>query len=186
MGYYEIEGGKLLLAEPFMYEKSFKRGVVMICEHVHEEGTLGFILNKPLDVYVDELVEDFPRIDAPVFYGGPVATNSLHFLHNVGDMVDGSQEIAQGVYWGGDYDKLKFLINAELIKSQNVRFFVGYSGWSAGQLKEEMLMGSWITADGHPNYLFKSKPTQLWRQVMFNKGEHYTVLAGMPDPINMN
>lgn len=186
MGYYEVTGGNLLLAEPFMLEASFKRGVVMVCEHIHEEGTIGFILNKPVDVHIDELIEDFPRFDAPVLYGGPVATNSLHFIHNVGELIEGSQEISRGVYWGGDYEKLKFLINTDLVKSHNIKFFVGYSGWSAGQLKEEMLMGSWITAPGDANYLFNSKPSKLWRQVMFNKGDHYTVLAGMPDPINWN
>jgi len=178
----KVKNGKLLLAEPFMLDPNFKRSVVLVCEHDAEEGTVGFILNKPLNVHVNELVSDLPEFEGQVFFGGPVATDSIHFVHNVGDLLEESVEVMRGVYWGGDFDKLKFLIHSKLILPHNIRFFVGYSGWSAGQLKEELKHRSWVVSDMHANYLFKSKPRMLWKQVMHNLGSTYSVIAQMPEP----
>jgi len=182
----KIKSGKLLLAEPFMQDPNFRRAVVMICEHNNEEGTVGFILNKPLNVKVSDLVSDIPDIESPVFYGGPVATDSIHFLHNVGELLEESIEIQRGVYWGGDFEKLKFLIQSKLILAHNIRFFVGYSGWSPGQLTDEMEFKSWVVSEMHANYLFKSKPRMLWRQAMYHIGDTYSVIAQMPDQPCLN
>lgn len=121
-----------------------------------------------------------------MYYGGPVQTDTLHYIHNVGDLLEESVRIADGVWWGGDFEKLKFLITSGLIEPHNIRFFVGYSGWSAGQLTEEMDYGSWVTAPMHANYLFKTQPGQLWSQVMYNKGDLYEIIADMPDIVSWN
>lgn len=181
----EVKSGKVLLAEPFMLDQNFKRSAVLLCEH-NEEGSVGFIMNKPLKMNVDELVEDFPEFNSEVFFGGPVQTDTIHYVHNVGDLLEGSRLVVDGIYWGGDFDKLKFLITSKLILPENIRFFVGYSGWSEGQLNDEMVYGSWVLADMHANYLFKSKPKNLWKQVMYNKGNAYTVIAQMPESFTLN
>lgn len=181
----EIKRGKVLLAEPFMLDPNFKRAAVILCEH-DEEGSVGFIMNKPLDIRIDELIEDFPDFDSEVSLGGPVQTDTIHYIHNVGDLLDGSSKVVDGVYWGGDFDKLKFLISQELILPHNIRFFVGYSGWSEGQLADELGYGSWLVADMDANYLFKSKADYLWTQVMYNKGNAYTVIAHMPEGVSWN
>lgn len=181
-----VKSGKLLLAEPFMVDPNFRRSVVLVCEHQSDEGTVGFILNKQLNVKVNDLVADMPPIESPVFFGGPVATDSIHFIHNVGELLDESVEVIRGVHWGGDFEKLKFLIQSKLILSHNIRFFVGYSGWSAGQLKEELEYKSWVVTDMHANYLFKSKPGMLWKQAMHNIGSTYSVIAQMPDQYCFN
>lgn len=178
--------GDVLLAEPFMLDPHFKRGVVLLCDHTIEEGSVGFILNKPISSKVNELINDFPDFDAHIYYGGPVATDTIHYIHNVGDLLEESTEIISGVYWGGNFEKLKFLISSELIRPENIRFYVGYSGWSAGQLDEEIKTGSWVISDMHPNYAFKTKPKLLWKKVMKNKGETYTVIAQMPDSFILN
>jgi putative transcriptional regulator len=180
-----IKSGQILLAEPFMQDPYFRRAVVLLCEH-HEEGSIGFILNKSIDMKVNDLMSDFPAFDAEVFYGGPVQTDTLHYVHNVGDLLDDSIRVAEGVWWGGDFEKLKVLITNGLIEPKNVRFFVGYSGWSGGQLDEEMEYGSWVTAPMDANYLFRSKATQLWSQVMYNKGDLYEIIADMPDVVSWN
>ncbi|HEY3386045.1 MAG TPA: YqgE/AlgH family protein [Saprospiraceae bacterium] len=182
----DVHTGSLLVAEPFMQDVNFRRAVVLVTDHSDEEGTVGFIINKPLTVTITDLVEDFPIIDAMAYYGGPVSTNTIHYIHNVGMLLDGSTEIAPGVFWGGEFDKLKFLIAHEMIKAENIRFFVGYSGWSPGQLNEELDASSWITAQVHANYLFKSKPSRLWNQVMHHKGDVYSVLAQLPEQPNLN
>ena len=182
----KITIGKLLIAEPFMMDPTFKRSVILLCEHTQEDGSIGFILNKPINMNIDELVVDFPEFESEVFYGGPVATDTIHFIHNLGSLLEDSIQISNGVYWGGDFSKLKFLIESQLVKSGNIRFFVGYSGWSIGQLVDEMQYGSWVVSDMNPNYLFKSKSAKLWKEVMHNKGENYSVISQMPEGNSLN
>lgn len=181
----EVKNGQVLLAEPFMQDPNFKRSAVLLCEH-GEDGSVGFIMNKPLDMRVDELIDDFPEFDSEVLFGGPVQTDTIHYIHNVGELLEDSIKIIDGVYWGGDFQKLKFLISSEMVQPHNIRFFVGYSGWMEGQLKDEMVYGSWVVADMDSNYLFKAQADLLWQQVMYNKGDTYTIISQMPDPINWN
>ena len=181
----KLRNGTILLAEPFMLDKNFKRSAILLVEH-NDQGSLGFIINHQVNMRVDELVKDFPEFDAPVYFGGPVATDTVHYLHNKGELLDGSDEIASGVYWGGDYEKLKVFVDQKLITPRDIRFFVGYSGWSENQLEEELAGGSWVTAQMYPNYLFKSRPDKLWSQVMYNKGNTFRVIAGMSEEPSYN
>lgn len=181
----KIQTGNILLAEPFSVDSHFKRTAVLLTEH-HEGGTVGFILNKPMEIKIEELIIDFPEFDAPVNYGGPVATDSIHYVHNIGELLDDSLPVSDGIYWGGDYEKLKFLIDSKLVTPDNIRFYIGYSGWSSGQLDAELRRGSWVVADVHANYVFKENQTRLWSQIMENKGSVYSVIAGVPDSVNWN
>jgi len=167
--------GKVLMAEPYMYDPVFKRAVVTICDYKPNDGAIGFILNKPIKMQVAELVADFPDFEAHVSYGGPVATDTIHFVHNVGDLIDDSVKVMPGLYWGGDFSKLKFLIQSEMVNADNVRFFVGYSGWEPNQLNSD------------PNYAFKNKKNKnLWREVLTHKGDAYSVIAQMPESNSNN
>ncbi|NJB85384.1 putative transcriptional regulator [Lewinella marina] len=187
----KIKNGMILLAEPFMLDQNFKRATVLVVEH-NEEGSLGFIINRRINkqrrtlLRVDELVKDFPEFDAPVYFGGPVGTDTVHYLHRKGDLLEGSDEVVKGIYWGGNYEQLKVLIDQGVITPRDIRFFVGYSGWSEQQLQEELDGGSWVTARMYPNYLFKSDPDSLWSQVMENKGSTFSVIARMGDEVNYN
>ncbi len=181
----KIQSGQLLIAEPFMADPHFKRAVILLCEHA-EGGSLGFILNKSLDMKVDELIADFPDFDSMVYFGGPVQTDTIHYIHNIGEMLEDSQKIAHGVYWGGDFEKLKFLISSKMVEPKNIRFFVGYAGWSEGQLLEEMSYGSWMMDKMDANYLFRNQAQHLWQDVLENKGNTYSVIAQMPDGWSWN
>jgi putative transcriptional regulator len=180
-----LNSGKILLAEPFMLDPFFRRSVILLTE-VRNDGSVGFILNKNIDHKITELVEDFPEFEADVFYGGPVATDSLHFIHSVGSLLDDSVPITRGVWWGGDFDKLKFLIEQELVEPAQIRFFVGYAGWGEGQLREEMKLGSWKMADFDPNFLFKMPPDNLWNEVMKLQGNVFEIIGDMKDEANWN
>lgn len=182
---FVVKAGTILIAEPFMLDSPFKRSVVLICEH-RDDGTVGFILNKTIDMKIDDLIGDFPEFDAPVYYGGPVATDTIHYIHNVGELLDHSNEVTRGVYWGGDFEKLKFLVSSKLIKPENVKFFVGYSGWSGGQLDGELEEGTWITDHMYANYAFKNDKNKLWSTVLNNKGDTYTVIAQIPESPSVN
>lgn len=185
MSTVEVLKGNVLLAEPFMMDPNFRRAAVVLCEH-DSEGTVGFIMNKPLDIQIEDLISNFPDFETELYYGGPVATDTIHYIHNVGDLLEDSIKIGSGIYWGGDFEKLKFLIDSKLIQSSNIRFYVGYSGWSAGQLNEELEGGSWMVSDMHANYLFKSEATSLWQQILTGLPDPYSVIAQMPDTANWN
>lgn len=180
-----IKSGQLLVAEPFMLDPYFRRAVILLCEH-HDQGTIGFILNKNIEMGINDLISDFPAFDAEIFYGGPVQTDTLHYLHNLGDLLEESIKVAEGVWWGGNFDNLKFLITQQMIQPSNIRFFVGYSGWSSGQLKEELEYGAWVPGDWDANYIYKFKPNRLWRQIMYNKGNVFEVISDIPEHISWN
>src|SRR4051812_40076623 len=97
----EIKAGRLLLSEPFMFDENFKRTVVLVCEHNDDNGTVGLILNKPIELGLNDIVEDFPLFDSKVFLGGPVGTDTLQFLHSLGDKIEDSLQLGEGLYWGG-------------------------------------------------------------------------------------
>ncbi len=183
----KLTSGSILIAEPFMRDSNFKRAVICLCEHSQDEGSLGFILNKPIKMNLSDLVQDIPSEEKfSVYYGGPVATNTIHYIHNIGDLLEESVKIKNGIYWGGNYEKLKFFIETGLVKKHNIKFFIGYSGWSPGQLEEEMKFGSWVSDDIHSNYIFKTKSSFLWTQALENKGDTFSVIGQMPKGILLN
>ncbi|GLR18334.1 YqgE/AlgH family protein [Portibacter lacus] len=182
----EVKAGKLLLAQPFMLDPNFKRSVVLLCEHDTTRGSLGFILNKPLHMKVQDLISNFPEIDSTVYFGGPVATDTIHYIHDKGDLLEDSVEVYRGIYWGGDFERLKFLIEAKLIKESNIQFFVGYSGWSEEQLADELKTGSWIAAEMDSNYLFHKDENVLWKKVLENKGSSFGVIGQIPESHRLN
>ncbi len=180
----QIKSGGMLLAAPFLRDPYFKRTAVLLCSH-DEDGSIGFILNKPLDVEVQNLVSGFPEIALPVYYGGPVNTDTIHFLHRVGHLIEG-YDVGMGICWGGDIDKLKALIASELVSKDDVRFFIGFSGWGKGQLAEELKTGTWISTEMDSNYLFRSMNKDLWQTAMEHKGEHFGIIARIAEGPNLN
>ncbi len=178
--------GKILIAEPFMDDEFFKKSVVLLTDY-HEEGTIGFVLNKPIRLNIKKLVSDFPNFGGSVHLGGPVQKEMIHYIHTAGDVLDGSIEIMPGVFWGGDFNQLKFLISNGVINEHDIRFFVGYSGWSPGQLEEEMDESkSWLVLDGDPNYVFYPEHTDLWNQALSHRGKYLPLIASTNEAFNFN
>ncbi len=182
-----VKAGNLLISDPYMRDSTFKKSVVLLCENETELGSVGFILNKPLKVKMKELIEDLKDFHGTIYYGGPVAPDTLHFIHTKGDIIDDSVDLGKGVFWGGDFEQVKFLIANEIVKSDEIRFFLGYSGWSEGQLSEEMEGKSWIVADLDINYIF-GKPTKipLWNYVMSHLGITHSIIANTTDSTGLN
>lgn len=178
--------GKVLIAEPFMLDAHFKRTVVLLADHHPDEGTVGFILNKKTDLKLHEVTADFGDFESDVYYGGPVDNNSMYFIHNAGAILDDSIQICRGVYWSGNYEKLKVLIDCKLILASNIRFYIGYSGWTAGQLEEELKDPSWIVADMDANFIFKVNPETLWKDILDTKGYHYSAISQIEGDELMN
>lgn len=135
---------------------------------------------------INELLGDFPEFDAEVYFGGPVQTDTIHYIHNLGDKLADSQYVCDGVYWGGDFEKLKFLIETQQVDASNIRFFVGYSGWGASQLAGELNTGSWIVGAAQEQYVLHDSPEELWNKVLSDKGNLYGVIGTIPDAVSWN
>lgn len=172
-----LRAGTLLIAEPYLMDPNFRRGVILLCDHQHD-GSFGFILNKPINMNINDLISSFPDFESEVYYGGPVQTDTIHYLHTRGDLLPNSVQVLSGVYWGGDFEQLKELVQRGEIRSDDIRFYVGYTGWSAGQLRDEQEVASWMTATGRQNWIFGTQP-QLWKDVLQEQGGTYSIIAGM-------
>ena len=177
--------GKLLIAEPFLDDPYFKRSVVLLTEH-NENGSIGFILNKPIEIKLKDAVGELPPIDSNIHLGGPVARETLHFLHTEGEQIDGSLEIMKGLFWGGNFETLKKLIEQDKIKPESIKFFVGYSGWEPEQLDKELKLNSWIVLDGDLNNIMKRNTTNLWKDILKDMGKEFAVIAEFPNDPTMN
>jgi putative transcriptional regulator len=174
--------GILLIADPFLKDPNFLRTVVLICEH-KEEGSFGFVLNKQIENTLDELIPGLDGFKFPVYYGGPVQMDTLHFIHQYPDIIPGSFEISKGVYWGGDFEMVVDMIKKQEIKQGKIRFYVGYSGWSSGQLESELKEKSWLTVKAERKIIFHKKIDEIWKESLKHLGGDFEMMINFPiDP----
>jgi putative transcriptional regulator len=178
--------GKLLIAEPSLTgDVSFNRSVVLIAEH-NEEGSVGFILNKPLDYDISDLVSEI-SVPFQVFNGGPVEQDNLYFIHKVPHLINDSVEISNGIFWGGDFDATIALINNGAITSKDIRFFLGYSGWSSLQLDQELNSKSWIVVKNHyESEIIEKSVNSFWKEKMMELGGDYLLWSNAPENPSLN
>lgn len=177
--------GKVLLSEPFLTDPYFKRAAILLCEH-NDEGSFGFVLNNYLDMSLDQIMNGLPELPTRVSVGGPVNSSNLYYLHTLGDFIIDSKEIAKGIYLGGDFEHLKEEIAKGNVGSNQVRFFVGYSGWSANQLEEEMTQNSWFVAEAKPEIVMNIKSDNLWAEFLESMGPKYAKMIDLPTDPNLN
>jgi len=177
--------GRLLISEPFMGDYYFGRSVVLLAEH-NNEGSFGVIMNKPVAAEFNEVLKDFPEFNAPVFLGGPVETDSLFYIHTIGENLEGAIEIMNGLYWGGDIDSLREMILLKTVEPKDIRFFIGYSGWSADQLQNELKRNSWVIAKVPRTKLMRMDPMTMWDKILDNLGGNYKYWSKFPIDPNMN
>ncbi len=170
--------GKLLIAEPFMVDYYFKRSVILLAEH-NEEGSYGMVFNKPLHVKLNDLITDFPQIDADLFLGGPVKTDSLFYIHKFPEIAE-CIPISNDLYWGGDIDNIKELIACNQLNKDNIRFFIGYSGWSPKQLDEELKINSWVVTKVKTDVLLNESPDEVWKTMVLKLGDDYAHWINFP------
>lgn len=177
--------GKILIAHPFLNDPNFARSVVLLCEH-REEGSLGFIFNKIFSKTLDELISASVANGTPVYFGGPVQLDTVHFLHNVPDLIDGGFMVSQGLYWGGDFERAIELLNIGLLDQSRIKFFIGYSGWDSGQLAHEMEERSWIVSDVNSQLFFDQLDGEIWSASLRNMGKEFAAMANYPIDPSLN
>jgi putative transcriptional regulator len=177
-------GGKILIAEPLLADPHFQRGVVYLCEHT-SEGSYGFVLNKPLDKKLDYFIEAFDIEDVPVYLGGPVDSSALHFLHRRGELL-GGEKTEQDIFFDGDFPKAIEALKNKTISRNEILFFLGYAGWSAGQLQQEVHKKSWLVAETNQQNLFTQKSETLWKESILALDKEYHILTTLPKDPNLN
>ena len=179
------EKGKVLISEPFLGDQYFKRSVVLLTEH-SKEGTVGFVLNKPVEIRVKDVIKGFPDIETIVSMGGPVGTDTIHYLHTLGEMIPGSVHVFDDLFWGGNFETVKDMLETGLINDQKIRFFVGYSGWAPKQLDREISENSWVIAQISPGQIMENRSTNSWKEALLQLGKKYKLWANFPDNPDLN
>ncbi|RCS28084.1 YqgE/AlgH family protein [Polaribacter sp. WD7] len=185
MNYLKLNKGKLLIAEPsILNDSSFNRAIVLLTEH-SSKNSVGFILNRQLQYTVKDLIPEL-NCDFPIYQGGPVEQDNLYFVHRVPNLIPDSIEVENGIFWGGNFDSLRALLNEELISNSDIRFFLGYSGWSKNQLENEMRQNSWFISENDFDNIFSIKEENLWKNKLLQKGGDYKLWANAPSDFNLN
>lgn len=177
----KLQKGQLLIAEPSIIgDLSFNRSVILLADH-NQDGSVGFILNKPLKYTIKDLL---PEIEAKfkIYNGGPVEQDNLYFIHNVPELIPNSIEISNGIFWGGNFELTKDLINQGLIKKKNIRFFLGYTGWDSEQLESEMQSNSWILSKNiYKKDILGKSSALFWKEKILELGGDYLIWSNAPE-----
>ena len=177
----KINQGTLLVAEPSIIgDINFHRSVILLANH-KEKASLGFILNKPFDFILKDIL---PEINSSieVHYGGPVEPDNLYFIHNSPELITGSIKINEELYWGGNFEKVIELLNDESIGENNIRFFLGYSGWGENQLQNEIELNSWIIQENSiGNKVININSESFWRKQIRSLGGPYLIWGNAPE-----
>ena len=173
--------GSFLAAHPSMLDPNFRRAVLFISSHDAEDGALGVIINRPLDKHVSDLVNELPPhglADVPVFLGGPVGKNQLMFA-----AFEWEKGAGLKLNHNVDVDEAGERADAD---PASVRAFVGYAGWSAGQLEAEMKQKAWLLHKPNRTALKPETLPKLWFNIMRGLGPWYKLLAAAPDNPSLN
>jgi putative transcriptional regulator len=182
----KLKKGYLLIAEPSIIgDLSFNRSVILLADH-NKEGSVGFIINKPLKYTINDLIPEI-KANFKIYNGGPVEQDNLYFIHNIPELISNSVEISNGIYWGGDFESTKELINSGKISKDNVRFFLGYTGWDENQLEKEMDNNSWIIAENsYENKIIGKSTTHFWKEKIIELGGEYVIWSNAPENPYLN
>lgn len=180
------EKGNLLIAEPSIIgDLSFNRSVILLADY-NEKGSIGFILNKPLEYTLTDLIPD-TTATFKVHNGGPVEQDNLYFIHQVPELIPDSIEISHGVFWGGNFEVVLKLLNDNKLSESDIRFFLGYSGWEAKQLDEELESQAWIIFENiYKNELIKKCCDSFWKEKMLELGGDYSLWSNAPENPSYN
>jgi putative transcriptional regulator len=177
--------GCVLISDPFSQDLYFKRSVVLLSEY-NDDGAIGFILNKPTDESLNNILEDFEGVDIKVSVGGPVSTDTVHFIHTLGENIPNSVNIFENLFWGGDFNKIKDNVSEGIAKNDDIRFFVGYSGWQPNQLEMEIKNNFWLVSDFNVFEIMKMRSKDLWKYALGKLGDTYKQWLNYPENPYLN
>lgn len=180
----KVKRGSLLISQPFLGDPNFERTVILICDH-NEEGTFGLVLNQPSDFLLEDVILDYSGIEVPLYYGGPVEHDTLHYIHNNDEITD-SVELEKNIFWSGDFEEIKYKLTTGQINPGDIQLFLGYSGWGVGQLDEELKNNSWFVSNNFTDKIFEINNKTLWQSILKGMGGKYKQFAHYPIDPNLN
>lgn len=180
----KLEKGRILISDPFLNDNYFSNAVILICE-LNEKGAFGLVLNHYIDESLSDFMNDFDNDLSDGFkisLGGPVDTDSIYYIHNRPDLISGSIKIVEDIYLGNgkNFGELSGLIKEGKIKSNELKFFLGYSGWTAGQLENELLKNSWFIGNLSPKTIMNYQQEDIWKKTMEKMSEKHRVISNFP------
>jgi putative transcriptional regulator len=187
-----LSPGTLLLSAPEMLDPNFMHAVILMIHH-DDDGAMGVVVNASMESRVGDALPEHPvlkDVDAPLWQGGPVGLDSLQVLHrhppvDAGDLVGvPGVDVGDGVRVGADLDWASQAIARGVGDPGHVRFVVGYSGWAAGQLEDEIANDSWLPLDPCAELVFgEGSRGSIWRRAMARLQGGGSSLAHLPpDP----
>jgi putative transcriptional regulator len=176
--------GRVLLSEPFLKDPNFARSVVLLLNHEEEQGTFGLVLNHSTELTLNHILEreDLPNIR--VFEGGPVELNTLHFIHKIPEISEEGISINDQFWWGGNFEYILSYLAQNPDSKNDIRFFLGYSGWAPGQLMDERMEQAWWICDASNDQIFTQlEGNNLWKSFIKGLGPGFDVASESPmDP----
>ena len=182
---FESLKGKLLLDSGSLGGSFFMHTVVLVCEHT-PDGALGLVLNKQSEKTVGEMIlADLPEQlnEQELFIGGPVQEGALSYLISDDFLPDAN--VLPNLSLSHSIEEMEDIAGS-FSKTQKLRVYVGYSGWGAGQLDEEMKRKSWLTHPASVDHVFLPDPSKLWKKIMLEKGGVHRLMADAPEDLSWN
>lgn len=180
----EVKRGDILVSEPLLPDENFSRSVILICD-VTEGSHMGFVINKPQEDKLQDLIDGYENYDKEVYYGGPVEEDFIQTLHT-SQGVTGAVNLGNDVFWGGDFEQIKERVNLGLESLDDYWFYRGYSGWAEGQLELELQENSWLVLK-HDLFELMTTPFQdVWKKCMAWLGEEYEFMSKFPSNPRLN
>lgn len=180
-----LKKGRILISEPLINDKTFFKSIILITYHSKIE-TLGLIINQPTKFYLNEMIDDINKSDFKLYLGGPVDQNTIQFIHTLGNLIKNSVEINKGLYWGGDFAIVRKLINNNQISPNDIKFFIGYSGWHKNQLENEINEKSWVLDNTSTKLCMQKSNSELWSRIAKKRGGEYAIWSNLPVNPNLN
>lgn len=185
MAVQKLETGKIIIADPYLQDGEFTRSVVLLSNY-SRSGAVGFILNRPTSILIHEAFNDFPDFNSRIYYGGPVDNNILYYVHTVGDLIPDSEPITNNLYFGGNFKTVKTLIQNNELKVGQIRFFLGYSGWTKNQLENEIKDEAWIIGSYKKSYVFHKNYSNVWGSSLEDNSQKNAFYSKFPYTPSLN
>lgn len=184
----EPRAGDLLVVEPFLREVHFRRSVILLIDHSDSEGSVGLVLNKISNIKLHEVLRYAScKREVPLYIGGPVEHGRLLYIHTLGGRIRDAVALENGIFLGGNFDDVLEYVDSEEYEEGRIKFFAGYSGWTAGQLANEIKEKTWAVApleDAH--VAMTGRGDEYWHTIVETLGEKYRAWLLCPSEPQLN
>ena len=179
-----LEKGRALISDPFINDDYFSKSVVFLCE-INKKGGFGLVLNHFIHETLADFMNQFEKINCSKFkisIGGPMDTESIYYIHTRPDLIPNSIKVNDTIYLGNgeEFDAIANLIKINLIDHNEIRFFLGYSGWTTGQLREELIRNSWFVGNISDSTLMNYQEEDIWKKTLEKMSDRHRVISNFP------